>query len=105
VPARFVTIDGAGHAALTDICPIGGQGGLVGVADRANLPVPARVKQLAADGCQAGATPYDQVWPIVRHMVTAQLRTAFGIDRTPVGLDAKTAAQFAPVGVRYQERR
>lgn len=104
-PTRFVAIEGAGHASVTDICPIGTQGGLVGVAERANLPVPPTLKQLAADGCQNPAPNPDPAWPVVRHVVTAQLREAFGIDKKPVGLDAKTMAEFAPVVVRYQERR
>ena len=102
-PARFAAIDGAGHATVTDICPIGGQGGLLGVADRAGLPIPAELKQLAVDGCQTGGAPYAEVWGAVQHLVTAQLRAAYGLDRKPKGLNAATAAKFAPLTVRYEE--
>lgn len=102
-PARFAAIDGAGHSTVTDVCPIGGEGGLVGVADRAGLPVPPELKKLAADGCQTGGAPYADVWGAVRHLVTAQLRAGFGIDRKPKGLNAATAAKFAPLTIRYEE--
>lgn len=104
-PARFAAIDGAGNATVTDVCAIGGNGGLVGVADRANVPVPADIRRLATDGCRTGGAPYAEVWGAVRHLVTAQLRTSFGIDRKPKGLNAATAAKFAPLVVRFEERR
>ena len=96
-PARYVGIDGAGHASVAGVCPIGGAGGLVGVADRAGLPVPDNLKRLAADGCTASSADPDPSWPVVRHAVTAQLRSAFGLDQA-------TMDQFAPVVVKYQER-
>ncbi|MFA5883347.1 MAG: dienelactone hydrolase family protein [Acidimicrobiia bacterium] len=102
-PARYVGIDGAGHASVAGVCPIGGAGGLAGVADRAGLPVPDSLKQLAADGCATSSADPDPSWGVVRHAVTAQLRAAFGIDKKPIGLDQATMDGFAPVVVKYQE--
>ena len=103
-PARFVAIEGAGHASVAGICPIGGPGGLVGLAESASLPVPDNLERLAADGCTNPAPDPDPSWAPIRHAVTAQLRLAYGIDREPVGLDQVTMDRFAPVVVRYQER-
>ena len=103
-PARLVTIDGAGHASVAGVCPIGGQGGLVGVANNAGLPVPDSLKRLAADGCANSTANPDPSWGPIRHAVTAELRERFGIDKKPVGLDQKTMDEFAPVVVHYQER-
>jgi len=103
-PVRYVGIDGAGHASVAGVCPIGGQGGLVGVADKAGLPVPENLKRLAADGCATSSADPDPSWPVIRHAVTAELRERFGIDKKPVGLDQKTMDEFAPVVVHYRER-
>ncbi|MFM8302763.1 MAG: alpha/beta hydrolase family protein [Actinomycetota bacterium] len=103
-PARLVEIGGAGHASLAGVCPIGGPGGLVGLANSASLPVPDGLKRLASDGCANPAPNPDPSWAPVAHAVTAQLREAFGIDRKPVGLSQKTMNRFAPVVVTYQQR-
>lgn len=103
-PARLVVVGGAGHASVAGICPIGGPGGLVGVAEANRLPVPDSLKRLASDGCANPAPDPDPSWAPIDHAVTAQLRTAFGIDRKPVGLDQRTFDRFAPVTVEYQER-
>jgi len=103
-PARLVEIGGAGHASVAGICPIGGPGGLVGLANRASLPVPDNIKLLASDGCTNPAPDPDPSWAPIQHAVTAQLREAFGIDRKPVGLNQKTMDRFAPIVVTYQER-
>ncbi len=104
-PVRLVVIDEAGHADIGGVCPVGGAGGLVGVARAASLPVPDNLARLATDGCTTPATDPDPSWPAVTHAVTAQLREAFGIDKRPVGLDQATMDRFSPVGVRIQERR
>jgi dienelactone hydrolase len=103
IPTRFAAIGGAGNATVTDVCAIGGNGGLVGVADRANVPVPADLRQIITDGCQTDGAPYADVWAVVRHLVTAQLRSSFGIDRKPKGLTAAAAAKFAPLEVQFEE--
>ena len=103
-PTRLVVIDRAGHASMAGICPIGGPGGLVGLAETNNLPVPDNLKRLASDGCANPAPDPDPAWAPIDQAVTAQLREAFGIDKRPKGLNQKTFDKFAPVVVKYQER-
>lgn len=91
---RFVGIGGAGHNnAFTDICTIGGEGGPVALAIAAGLPLPDFVARLGNDGCLAPNKASEELWPIVRHFVTAELRLRSGADAEPVGLgDGVTAA-------------
>lgn len=91
---RFVGIAGAGHNnAFTDICTIGGAGGPVGLAIEAGLPVPDFIARLGNDGCLPPNKASEDLWPIVRHFVTAELRLRSGLDAEPVGLgDGVTAA-------------
>jgi len=102
-PKRLVVITGSGHLnAFTDICTIGeGGGGIVAIARRAGLPVPARVARLGTDGCSAPALPSAEVQPVVAHYTTAQLRFALGLDKAPVGLAPRSAKQFGAVDVAY----
>lgn len=102
--ARLVVVQGAGHASLAGICPIGGPGGLVGLAERNQLPVPDSIKRLASDGCTNPAPDPDPTWAPIDHAVTAQLRAAFGLDRRPKGLDQRTFDEFAPIAVMIRER-
>lgn len=104
-PTRLVVIEGAGLANLAGICPIGGAGGLVGLARANRLPVPSDIERLVSDGCVSPAPDPDPTWAPVDQAVTAQLREAFGIDRRPRGLDQRTFDKFAPIVVKYQERR
>jgi len=104
IPTRLVVIQGAGHASMAGICPIGGPGGLVGLAESNNLPVPDNLKRLASDGCANPAPDPDPAWAPINQAVTAQLREAFGIDKRPKGLNQRTFDKFAPVVVQYQER-
>jgi len=99
---RFVVVDEAGHNAFTDICLIGReQGGLLGIVDELGLAVDERLLGLFSDGCTAEFLPAEEAWPAARHVTTAHLRAAWGIDDEPRGLDDATAAGFAPVGVSW----
>jgi len=102
-PKRLVVITGSGHLnAFSDICTIGeGGGGVVAIAQKAGLPVPATVARLGTDGCRAPALPSADVQPVVDHYTVAQLRFALGIDKAPVGLAPRSARQFGDVGVAY----
>jgi dienelactone hydrolase len=104
-PSRFVLIDGAGHLnAMSDICEIGkGGGGVVALAQEAGIPVPPNLARLGTDGCFPPALASKQVWPVVRHFTTAQLRYEMGVDRRPVGLAPKVVKAFAPVEVTYSQ--
>jgi alpha-beta hydrolase superfamily lysophospholipase len=106
-PKRLVVIDGAGHNSVTDICLIGAdQGGLIAIAGKVGITVPATVARLFNDGCSAGGNYPDvkQVWQIPRHFIVAQLRYVFGIDPQPVGLGPAIATAFPPLTLTYQYR-
>ncbi len=103
-PKRLVVISGAGHNnAFSDICEIGeGGGGVIAIAQQAGLPIPDSIARLGNDGCLDPNLPSADVWPIVRHFVTAQLRFQAEISPIPWGLDAGVADAFdAPV--RYEQ--
>lgn len=105
-PKRIVVIDNAGHLAPSDLCAIGASGGgIVAIAVEAGLPVPEQLQRLGTDGCQAGALPPEDGWPVVKHFVTAQLRWAFGIDPQPVGLSADAARGLPEATISYREER
>jgi predicted dienelactone hydrolase len=92
-PKRLVLINGAGHLVFADICEIGaGQGGLLAVATALKLPIPAQLKPLATDGCNAPDLPVTQGWPVVRQAVTGQLRHVFGFDASAAGLTGLVAS-------------
>jgi len=100
---KFVGIGGAGHNnAFTDICTIGGAGGPVGLAIDAGLPVPEFIARLGNDGCLAPNKPSQDLWPIVRHFVTAELRFRSDLDSTPVGLGSGVTAAFPNALVIYR---
>jgi predicted dienelactone hydrolase len=92
-PKRLITLAGYGHLVFADICQIGtSQGGLVGLAAGAHLTLPDNLKKLATDGCEAPDRPVTTGWPVIRQVVTAQLRHVFGFDRSTAGLDGLAAA-------------
>lgn len=94
---RIVVIEEAGHTAFTDICLIGAeQGGLRSIVEQLGLPVDDQLLRLLDDGCTGDYLPAEEAWPIIRHLVTAQLRSAWGVDPEPVGLDQLTAESFGP---------
>ncbi len=102
-PKRLVVIDRVGHLnAMSDICEIGkGGGGVVALAQQAGLPVPENLARLGTDGCFKPAYRSTKVWPITRHFEVAQLRYAFGINKTPIGLRPSIVKAFAPIKVTY----
>jgi len=104
-PKRIVVIGGAGHVSVTDICLIGAdQGGLLAIAAKVGIAVPATVGRLFDDGCATtgGYPAVKQVWEVPRHFVVAQLRYVFGIDPQPVGLGPGIATAFPPLSLTYQ---
>jgi dienelactone hydrolase len=104
-PKRLVVIDGSGHLnGMSDICEIGkGGGGVVALAEEANIPVPANLKRLGTDGCFPPARPSKQVWKVTRHFVVAQLRWEFRLEDRPVGLQPGVVKAFRPVEVTYAQ--
>jgi hypothetical protein len=98
---KIIEIRGAGHNnAFTDICEIG-EGGVVQLAVATGLPIPTQLLALGDDGCRV--PPFRdsaEVWPEVRHFVTAELRYRSGLDPEPVGLGRQVVAEFDDVA-RY----
>ena len=95
---KIIEISGAGHNnAFTDICEIG-EGGVVQLAVATGLPIPTQLLALGDDGCRV--PPFREsaeVWPEVRHFVTAELRFRSGLDAQPVGLGDQVLASFDDV--------
>jgi hypothetical protein len=99
---RLVEIGGSGHVnAFSDICEIG-EGGAVEIAKAAGIPVPESLLALGNDGCKVpNFKDSPQVWPEVRHFVTAELRYRSGLDAEPVGLGDQVLSSFDDV-TRYR---
>jgi dienelactone hydrolase len=95
---RLVEIGSSGHVnAFSDICEIG-DGGVVALARATGIPIPESLLLLGDDGCPV--PPYKdspEVWPEVRHFVTAELRLRAGLDAEPVGLGDQVLASFDDV--------
>jgi predicted dienelactone hydrolase len=86
-PKRLVLLSGAGHLVFSDLCEIGSShGGLLAIAAVLHVPVPSSLVPLASDGCKAPDLPPPDAWPVIRQAVTAQLRYAFGFDKSTAGL-------------------
>ena len=99
-PKRLISLTGAGHLVFSDICEIGtSQGGLVGLAHQAGLPIPSTLVALGSDGCLPPDVSVTTVWPAIRQSVTAQLRWALGFDPTQAGLENLTSTVSGVVGV------
>jgi hypothetical protein len=99
---RLVEIGGSGHVnAFSDICEIG-DGGVVSLARATGIPIPESLLLLGDDGCPVPPyKPSPEVWPEVRHFVTAELRYRSGLDAEPVGLGDQVLDSFDDV-VRYR---
>lgn len=106
-PSRLWIIDRAGHNAFDDFCTFGDGTGIVGVAEASGLgdflDAQPQFRALGEDGCLEPNLPVDEVFPIIRHAVTAELRYRFGIDPEPVGLGPEVADQY-PVAVEIVEK-
>jgi dienelactone hydrolase len=103
-PARHVVIEAMGHLGPSDICAIGENGGgPIQIALDQGLPIPEGLVRLGTDGCQEGALPPPDGWPVINHFVTAQLRGAFGFDEEPVGLSQDVADDFPEAEFTYEE--
>ena len=95
---RLVEIGSSGHVnAFSDICEIG-EGGVVEIALATGIPIPESLLALGNDGCPV--PPFKdspEVWPEVRHFVTAEIRYRSGLDAEPVGLGDQVVAAFDDV--------
>lgn len=97
-PSLLWIIDGAGHNAFDDFCTFGNGRGIIGVADASGLgpllDAQPQLRTLGEDGCVPPAVPVSTTFPIIQHGVTAWLRHLFGIDATPVELDASVSGAY-----------
>ncbi len=105
-PKVLATIPNAGSLGFTDICQIDpGKGGIMALLANPSLKVPATnlVYATAIDGCAQGQTGSNVIYPIVRQLVVSELRSAFGIDKSPVGLDKGVGKAFGAPGLSFQQ--
>jgi dienelactone hydrolase len=84
---KLIELRGGGHNnAFTELCEIG-DGGVAALAIATGLPVPEALLNLGNDGCPV--PPFRdsaELWPEVKHFITAEFRYRAGIDVPPVGL-------------------
>jgi dienelactone hydrolase len=99
---KLIEISGAGHNnAFTDICEIG-EGGVAALALSTGIPIPSSLLALGDNGCKV--PPFrdsPDVWPEVRHFLTAELRYRSGLDAQPVGLGDQVLTSFDDIA-RYR---
>ncbi len=102
---KLVVIPRSGHNnAMSDICEIGrADGGVIGLARSAGLPLPDFLIDLAQDGCLAPNVEGPEVWPAVRHFITAELRYRSGLDAEPIGLGRGVVDAFGDLAPTYEE--
>ncbi len=99
-PKYLVTIEGAGHLVFSDLCLIGRDlGGLAGLIAEVGLDLPDQFTRLASDGCEEGQLDPAKAFGAIDHLSVAFLRSTFGIDEEPVGLDPAVTEQFDGVTV------
>ncbi len=99
-PKYLVEIEGAGHLVFSDICLIGrDQGGLVALIKEVGLQLPPNFLRLASDGCEKGDLDPVEAFPAIDHLSVAFLRSTFGIDEKPVGLDPEVIKAFTTATV------
>ncbi len=104
-PKRLVVIQQAGHNSFDDICEIGkDQGGLLAIAAKVHINVPPTLGRLFDDGCTSSFPDAKKVWPVAFHFIVAQLRWAFGTDKTPVGLSTSVTGSFPPFTIHYRSQ-
>jgi predicted dienelactone hydrolase len=102
-PRRLVLLGGGtGHATFADQCEdlfTSGQlvvGGDVGSENH--------LFDLAQNGCFPDEVDPMVAWPAIAHFTVAELRSVFGIDRTPVGLGNGIASAFPDVPLTYEQK-
>lgn len=97
-PSRFWELASVGHNGFDDFCTFGNGTGIIGVAQASGLgailDAQPQLRALGEDGCVPPAAPIADVFPVVRHTVTAWLRWLFGEDAEPVGLGAVPAGAY-----------
>lgn len=99
-PKYFVSIEGAGHLVFADLCLIGKDlGGLAGLIAEVGLELPEQFSRLASDGCADDDLDPTKAFGAIDHLSVAFLRSTFGIDPEPVGLDPAVTENFTEATV------
>jgi len=100
-------LDGVGHNGFDDFCTFGGGTGIIGVAEASGLggflDAQPQFRALGEDGCVPPAVPVADTFPVIRHVVTAWVRHALGVDADPVGLGRDVADSY-PVEVQIEAK-
>jgi dienelactone hydrolase len=97
-PSWYVEFEATGHNAFTDLCTVGDDDdGVMSVFVAAGLDslLTDDLRRLAEDGCVAPSRPVREVWPGIHQATTGFFRYVFGIDPSPIGLDAPAVAVTA----------
>jgi hypothetical protein len=68
---------------------------------RANHLVSDELLELGINGCKQDNLTAKVFWPVLQHLTVAELRSALGIDKQPVGLGDAIANAFPGVEMRY----
>lgn len=92
---KLFELDRTGHNnAFTDLCEIGDTG-IIGALESLDGQLPPEFLGIAGDGCVSPpAATSTEVWPIVQHLVTAELRYRSGLDPDPIGLGDAVFFEF-----------
>jgi predicted dienelactone hydrolase len=105
-PKTYLSIEGAGHLAFSDICLIGrAEGGILSIARDSGIFVNPLLANLARDGCLPQDLYAPISWPIFHHFAVAEIRAALGVDDPAVGLDAEAAACFAELVAEFDRQQ
>ncbi len=103
-PKSSVQIAGVGHNGFTDLCIAIRQGGSLIEFARQHHLIPENLLRLGENGCQASNLDPQVGYRIIQHFTVAQLRSALGIDRSPVGLGSGITHAFPGVTIVYQHQ-
>jgi dienelactone hydrolase len=102
-PKRLVLLGGgAGHATFLEECESLRLSGLLVPGD--DGPTGDPLLDLSQNGCHPDEVDPIVAWPAIVHFTVAELRTVFGIDRTPVGLGDDIASAFEKMPLTYEHR-
>lgn len=78
-PKFLVEFADSGHLVFSDLCLVGGEsGGLIGIAESIELPIPEDFKRLGTDGCEADDLPVNEAFAAINGLSVAFLVNVFG---------------------------
>jgi dienelactone hydrolase len=80
-PKRYVLLANTGHSAFENESRGTQEHGGSKVADALGFAADSVERRLLENGCLPGYTPVEKVWAVWDHLVVAQLRWVFDIDR------------------------